>query len=334
MVMLASADGRALARAELLRRSAGGAECNVAGGLAALGISASWVSRLGSDPFGDFIAADLAERGVRVLAERDADRPTGLYVKEQSAGASRMHYYRVGSAASAITPELFDIPEVTDALAVADLVHTSGITAGIVEEPDRLLAELEACRATHGFELSVDLNWRPVLWRGRDLGPLRRLVAAADLLLLGEDEALACLGTDGLAAVRDLVGRRPTIVLKSDSHLATAQTADGQITEVPALTVEVVEPIGAGDGFAAGFLAARLEGRPMTQCLRAGHLMAASVLSVPGDHAAPPPAEVRAALLQSSDADWSATRVGPGGIDSPVLPPADSPILAEDVRQG
>lgn len=318
MVMLAAAEPGPLSDAELLRRSTGGAECNVAGGLAALGIDATWISRLGADPFGDFIAADLAERAVSVLAERDHYRPTGIYVKEQTPTGSRMHYYRSGSAASAITDELFDVPDIAAAIGGSQLVHTSGITAGVVGDPDALLAGLQERRDTHGFVLSVDLNWRPALWRDRDRGPLRRLLAAADLVLLGEDEASAALGADGLTAVRDVLGPRPTVVLKSDSHVATAQTPDGAVVEMPALKVDVVEPIGAGDGFAAGYLAALLAGLPTAQCLRAGHLMAACVLSVPGDHAAPPAPAVWKALLGSSAADWSEIRVGPDGIDAPV----------------
>ena len=81
--------------------------------------------------------------------------------------------------------------------------------------------------------------------------------------------------------------RGRTLVVKNDAHTALVLEPDGRRTEVPALTVEVVEPVGAGDAFAAGFLAGTLQGLPMKQRLRLGHLSAAAVLAVPEDHAAP-----------------------------------------------
>src|SRR5699024_1493884 len=87
-----------LTTSSLLRCSVGGAEANVAGALAALGVETTWLSRLGNDPLGELVASDLTRRGVTVLAERDEERPTGLYLKEITDTGSRMHYYRNGSA--------------------------------------------------------------------------------------------------------------------------------------------------------------------------------------------------------------------------------------------
>lgn len=320
MAVLHPADGGPLAAAELLRRSVGGAEANVAGGLAGLGVCTAWVSRLGTDPFGDVVVEDLEHRGVRVLTERDGDRPTGLYVKEPTAGGgSRMHYYRAGSAAAAMDAELLDMPAIAEALAVADVVHTSGITAGILTPDSGLLHRLVQLRDELGFTLSVDLNWRPALWAGRDTAPLVALLRAADVVLLGADEAEAALGASDAAEIRAVVGPRPSLVIKSDSHTAAEHHPDGTVTEVPALQVEVVEPVGAGDGFAAGYLGALVAGLDPTSRLRQGHLVAAGVLATHGDHAVPPAPGVRQALLDCAPEEWAATRVGPLGISSPAL---------------
>ncbi len=83
---------------------------------------------------------------------------------------------------------------------------------------------------------------------------------------------------------------------------------DGGVTEVPALTVDVVEHVGAGDGFAAGYLAGLVSGLDPVARLRQGHLTAAAVLVVPGDHAPPPDAEVRARLLACSADEWASPR--------------------------
>ena len=298
-----------LASSRLLRRSVGGAEANVAGGLAGLGVPATFVSRLGADPFGDVVADDLTGRGVHVLAERDQERPTGLYLKDRtSSGGSRMHYYRSGSAAAAMDADLLDGPAVAEALAGTGLVHTSGITAGILRPGARLFARLLELRDRLGFTLSVDLNWRPSLWHGRDHATLVELLSAADVVLAGVDEATTALGASTAEQLRDLLGPRPLLVLKSDAHAAAEHAPDGGVTEVPALTVDVVEHVGAGDGFAAGYLAGLVAGLDPVARLRQGHLTAAAVLVVPGDHAPPPDAESRARLLTCSPDEWAGPR--------------------------
>lgn len=320
MVVLRPEQDGGLAHSDVLRRSVGGAEANVAGALVALGIPTSWTSRLGNDPFGDYIARDLADRGVTVLAERDNRRPTGLYLKDSSSAGSRMFYYRSGSAAAAMNGDLLDEPAVTSALGACDIVHTSGITAGILDSDSNLLSRLIDARDRHGFVLSVDLNWRPSLWRDRDTEPLLELLRAADVVLLGADEAEVALGVSTPQAVREVVGPRARIVLKSDAHVATEVEPDGSTVAVPALRVEVVEPVGAGDGFAAGYLTGLLSGYDAVERLRFGHLSAACVLAEPGDHALHlPDHDVRRALVTATDAAWEHTSVSRRGINSPAL---------------
>ena len=187
MIMLAADTGAPLEDVETFRRSVGGAECNVAGGLAALGIATSWISRLGDDGFGRHVLRDLQDRGVEVGGvEEDLERPTGLYVKHSMDGRSRMHYYRSGSAASAMDPAFLERPAIQARLRSAELVHTTGITAAISTTAAAMLERLADLRDTYGFKLSVDLNWRPALWRDKDPEPLWRLLRAADDLFYQE----------------------------------------------------------------------------------------------------------------------------------------------------
>ena len=309
MVMLAGETGVPLADVETFRRSVGGAECNAAGGLAALGIATGWISRLGDDGFGEHVLRDLRTRGVEVGGvELDATRPTALYVKETQDGRSRMHYYRSGSAASAMDPEFLDRPAVRDRLASAELVHTTGITAALSSTAAEMLDRL--AQEPRSFILSVDLNWRPALWRDKDPEPLWRVLRAADVVLIGADEAQVFAGTSDPAQLHERLGRWCTLVVKNDAHTALVLEPDGRRTEVPALTVAVVEPVGAGDAFAAGFLAGTLQGLPMKQRLRLGHLNAAAVLVAPEDHAAPLELAVRERLLTCSDEEWATTKIG------------------------
>ncbi|TCC41440.1 sugar kinase [Kribbella speibonae] len=305
MIMLAGGPGP-LEDVETFRRSVGGAECNVAGGLAALGVPTGWISRLGDDGFGRHVLRDLRARGVEVGGvELDQTRPTALYVKESADGRSRMHYYRTGSAAAAMSPEFLDRQQVRDRLMQAKLVHTTGITAAISTTSADMLERLAT--EPREFLLSVDLNWRPALWRDRDPAPLWRLLKAADIVLIGADEAEVFAGTGDPDELYERLGT-PVLVVKDDAHQAIVLEPGGR-TAVPALSVEVVETVGAGDAFAAGFLAATLQGLPMVQRLRLGHLNAAAVLTAPEDHAPPPAAAERERLLNATDEEWAATKV-------------------------
>ncbi len=169
-----------LERSELFRRTVGGAESNVACGLAALGVPSGWISRVGADGFGRLVLEQLAERGVDTSAVViDPHRPTGLYVKEIGGrtgsphdlgpGVSKLHYYRSDSAASALEPATLETPEAVSSLAGARLVHLTGITAGLGyragRDGGRRLVEAALEHRRPGQLVSFDLNWRPRMWQ-------------------------------------------------------------------------------------------------------------------------------------------------------------------------
>ncbi|MFC5910938.1 sugar kinase [Streptacidiphilus monticola] len=297
------------------RSAVGGAESNTACVLAGLGVPSAWISRVGADGFGRRLTGELAARGVDVSAVAvDPHRPTGLYVKETGgsahphdlgAGRSRLHYYRAGSAASALSPELLADPAAARLIGAARLLHLSGITPAL---SDSCLALVRALLALprNGRTVSFDLNWRPALWRDRDPALLRNLLDAADVVLLGADEAEAALGTGDPGELRALLPRPRSLVVKQDAHVATALDRDGTVTVQPALRVEVVEPTGAGDAFAGGYLAGLLHGLDQRGRLRLGHLAAACALTSPGDQGRAPDAASAEALLAATEAQWAA----------------------------
>ena len=296
-----------------------GAEANVAAGLVAAGVPAAWVGRLGTDPLGGFLLAQLAARGIEtggVLS--DPTRPTGYYAKLVEPGdpepRTRMLYRRAGSAASAMDPGFLDEPAVAARLDAARLVHTSGITAALSETCAALMRALLG-RPRRGW-LSFDVNWREQMWPDGDPALVVELAGLADLVLVGADEARRVFGTDDPAALRRLLPRPRLLVIKDGDRQALAVDPDGAVMSEPALRVDVVEPVGAGDAFAAGLLSGVLAGETVARCLRRGHLGAAAVLTVSAD-SAPPPSGA-AALLDASDEDWAAIRVGPGGVIGPV----------------
>lgn len=284
MAVLAPQPGARLATAESLTLGAAGAEANVARTVAALGARVAWVGALGADPLGDRIVADLAGSGVDVAhVIRDASAPTGLYLKDtDELRSSRMYYYRSNSAASKMDAALLP------GLPGATVLHLTGVTAAISS------GCLELTRAAllgpHRAVVSFDVNHRPALWQGRDAAPvLAELADAADLVFVGLDEAAALWGTNTPESIRQLLPGPAAVVVKDGEIGATAHLVGGESVFEAAQVVEVLEPVGAGDAFAAGYLHALILGKPVDQRLIAGHAAAARALVTTADVGAHPP---------------------------------------------
>ncbi|MET7649095.1 sugar kinase [Streptomyces sp. NPDC005426] len=316
VTFLPSRPGR-LADVPSFGRGIGGAESNVACALAAAGHRAAWVSRVGADGFGDHLVDAISAYGVDTSAvRRDPARPTGIYFRTATDRATEVHevaYYRAGSAASAMSPA--NVPY--EALFAGRVLHLSGITAALSADCLALLHELTAPRPGRPL-VSFDVNHRPGLWRDGGTSPdvLLDLARRADLVFVGEDEAEEAWGVKGVAAIREALPEPAVLVVKRGAEGATVFTGgpgpSGTVTSVPALRVDVVAPVGAGDAFAAGFLSATLRGLPVRDRARHGHLMAAAVLTVPGDLTDPPARDRADRLVALDDADWGRLRLGPG----------------------
>ncbi|MEV0601312.1 sugar kinase [Streptomyces sp. NPDC050315] len=308
-------------------RGIGGAESNVACALAAIGHTARWISRVGTDGFGDHLLETIAAHGVDVThVRRDPTRPTGIYFRtagERATGAepaadgqdlAEVVYYRAGSAASAMTPALLDGQALWD----ARVVHVTGITAALSDGCLDVLKKITERRPGRPL-VSFDLNYRVGLWQDRaDQAPglLLGLARGCDLVFVGEDEAAAAWDVHGPAAVRTALPEPGVLVVKQGGEGATVyeRQPDGTdtVTFAPALKVEVAAPVGAGDAFAAGFLSATLRGLPVFDRIRHGHLMAAASLTVPGDLGTPPARELTDHLVALDAAAWETLRLGPG----------------------
>ncbi|WP_093799324.1 sugar kinase [Streptomyces sp. Wb2n-11] len=349
VTFLPSRPGR-LADVPSFGRGIGGAESNVACALAAAGHRARWVGRVGADGFGDHLVDAVAAYGVDTSAvQRDPHRPTGIYFRtatDRDTDGFEVVYYRAGSAASAMSPRNMPLHE----LAAGRVLHLSGITAALSADCLALTRELTTRRPGRPL-VSFDVNHRPHLWHGGDgdgEGPrvLLDLARGADLVFVGEDEAEAAWGVRGAAAIREALPEPRTLVVKQGAAAVTVFTTDAgdtagatdadgttgttdigdttgtdvtrtpgptdTVTTVPALRVDVVAPVGAGDAFAAGFLSATLRGLPVRDRIRHGHLMAAAALTVPGDLAAPPSRAHADRLAALDDDAWGRLRLGPG----------------------
>jgi len=280
MVLVTPEAPQPLETATGFRLDIAGAESNVASHLARAGVPAAFASAVGDDALGRRLVATLAGRGVDTsLVAVDPGAPTGVFFKDPGANGTRVLYYRRGSAASRLGPEF----AATLPLASAPLVHLSGITAALSDSCRALLDAVLAARAAHGLPVSFDVNYRPALWEPAVAGPaLLALARRCDLVFVGRDEAQVLWGTGTAAQVRAHLGPGSRLVVK-DGDVGAHAFHDGREVFVPAQRVAVVEPVGAGDAFAAGYLAADLAGERPDAALACGHRFAAQVLATTGD---------------------------------------------------
>ncbi|MEU5419063.1 sugar kinase [Streptomyces sp. NPDC001407] len=317
-----------LADVPAFERGIGGAESNVACALAAAGHRARWVGRVGTDGFGDHVVEAIAAYGVDVTrVQRDPQRPTGVYFRTAGeravdglpgAGASEVVYYRAGSAASAMSPASVPAADVWS----GRILHLSGITAALSADCLALMRELTGRRDGRP-PVSFDVNYRAGLWKTPAGGVLAELARGSDVVFVGEDEAEAVWGLKGPDAVRAFLPEPSVLVVKRGAGAAVAYASlrrtDGtspgptdHVVSVPALRVDVVTPVGAGDAFAAGFLSGTLRGLTLEARVRYAHLTAAAALTVPGDLGVPPGRAYADRLVALDDAGWGRLRLGPG----------------------
>jgi 2-dehydro-3-deoxygluconokinase len=280
MLLVTPEDGGALtAESRCVLRPAG-AESNVAVHLARLGRRAAWASRLGADPLGALVLEGIAEAGVDVSSvERIPGSSTGVFFKAPGPQGTSVHYYRRDSAASTMDAAfLASLP-----LAGVRSLHLTGITPALSPGCRELTESLLVGRAAGAATISFDVNHRPALWDGDAADELLRYARLADVVFVGLDEAASLWGTDTASEIRTLIGDRNTLVVKDAAREAVSYSPAGE-TRVPARDVVVLEPVGAGDAFAAGWLAGMLTGLDDTARLRLGHLIAAGVLASADDH--------------------------------------------------
>ena len=315
MVVVAPTTAGSLETATEFSLGAGGAESNVAIHLADLGHPAAWVSAVGDDALGRRLSRQVSERGVdtRWLTV-NSDAPTGIYFKDPGNGVL---YYRSGSAAARMSPASIEhIP-----LDEASIVHISGITAALSESCTALLDAVANRVADTDTLLSFDVNFRSGLWDVATAAPrLLKLARRADLVFVGLDEAETLWGTTTPDEVRALLGTKARLIVKDGDVGATEFSPEGAVF-VPATPTEVVEAVGAGDAFAAGYLAALLSGADAEDRLRAGHAQAVLALTTSGDV---PDAASMGNLPPSESETETETK--------PELPSSDSPSRGDSLR--
>ncbi|MFD7769230.1 sugar kinase [Streptomyces sp. NPDC059787] len=265
------------------RTSVAGAESNVAVGLARMGHRVSWAGRLGTDEPARLVLRTLRGEGVDVRhATTDPEAPTGSMVRESLvADITRVHYWRTGSAASRQRPE-----HLAPALAAgARVLHVTGITCALGSGPRAAVTEAVEHARAHGWTVVLDVNHRTRLWSEEEAAPvLRRLRGSVDVLIASDDELPLMAGgehtSEDARVAEVLAAGVGEVVVKRGGDGADLYGAGGHRLHQPAHTVPVLDTVGAGDAFCAGYLSGLLDGlAPADRLRRAGTTGAFAVAS-------------------------------------------------------
>ncbi|MER7167971.1 sugar kinase [Micromonospora sp. NPDC000207] len=262
----------------------GGAESNVAIGLARLGHRVAWIGRVSDDELGRFVQRQLRAEGVDTSGvRRDPDRPAGLmFLEQRTSDVTRVQYHRAGSAGSALTVEDLRGP----LSAGTRLLHLTGITPALSEAAHKAVHWAAREAVAMGTAVSLDVNYRAKLWsREQARAALTPLAGYASLVVASADELdlVTAPDADEADAVTDLLDRGVrTVLVKLGADGVRAYTRD-DVTYVPAVPVTAVDTVGAGDAFTAGYLSGQLDGLDLVDRLRRAVTLGAFAVAGHGD---------------------------------------------------
>lgn len=287
MALFMPGEHRSLEKAAMLEQSFGGAESNVAIGIARLGGSVGWFGILGDDPWGKMIQKELRGEGVDVSRSRlSREARTGLMFRESVAGRLAVHYYRQHSAASRMTPADLDEQYIRG----AKLLHITGITAALSEDCRATIHRAIAIAKDAGVLISFDPNLRLKLWSIEEARAfLLPIAEEADYYLPGWDELKLLYNTDDYEQVKSELSKLKAVSIVKGKGDATIVLDNGQEDIIPFYPADqVVDTVGAGDGFCAGFLAGIMRGMSPADAVRLGSISGSLVVQMRGDWEALP----------------------------------------------
>ena len=297
MGLLSNVQPGPLAHASTMQLGIGGSESNVAIGLSRLGVDAIWFGRVGDDSVGRLVAREIRAEGVDARVTIDDTAATGLMIKERRTSTSQnVTYYRAGSAGSRLSADDLDEP----AIAAADVLHVTGITAALSESAARAVRRAADVARDAGTLVSFDVNYRQALWSTDDAATFcRDFVAVCDVVFAGEDEAAMLLGladaasahadADAPAAAvaaalaRGLAELGPRQAVVKCGAAGAVAVVEGQLLTQQAVPIVAHDTVGAGDAFVAGYLAELAAGNDAATRLQTATTVGAFVCLAAGD---------------------------------------------------
>jgi sugar/nucleoside kinase (ribokinase family) len=257
------------------REISGGSAANSMAGVAALGLNAGFIGQVADDQLGDIFAHDMKALGVRFETPPISDgRPTGRCLIIVTPDAQRTMNTCPG-ASHELTPQRLDEQMIRS----ASITFLEGYLWG-PERPRR--AMLRAAQIAHEADRTVAFTLSESLCiPGRREGVLGMIEGGMiDVLFANEDEALLLAGAGDLDGAIDKLSPLVSTLVVTRGPAGALGIQSGNRVQINAAPVErIVDTTGAGDLFAAGFLAARCSARPLDRCLEAGAQAAAEVIS-------------------------------------------------------
>jgi 2-dehydro-3-deoxygluconokinase len=307
MVLFQPVSDRSIKYEPLFTKSLAGAESNVAVGLTRLGKKVRWISRVGKDPFGDFILSTLAGEGVDVSnAIRDDQVSTAVYFKEcKGFGDPTVYYYRKNSAASKFNPS--DVR--AEWLEGARHLHVPGITPALGEHTASTIRKTMELAREMGLTISFDPNLRRKLWSEEEAREvLLSLIPLCDVFLPGVEEAEFLIGKQSIEGYGEkfLEMGAKVVALKLGSEGSIGFINGNTIKASPYGVSHVIDTVGAGDAFAAGFISVFLEHATITpssleKALTRANILGALATQFKGDWEGIPTLEELSIITQGKD---------------------------------
>lgn len=267
-------------------RATAGAELNVAVGLSRLGYRVGYVSSLGDDSLGRNLLAFMAAEGIDLRHVRvDQRYPTGFMLKSMAldGGDPQVEYFRRGSAASNLSRA--DIP--AGACRLARLLHLTGITPALSDTCRDMVLTMAAQARGAGRIVTFDPNLRPRLWPSQAamVDTVNAVASLADVVMPGLAEGELLTGCGDAAGIADFYLARGArqVVVKLGPQGAYYASAEGRGIAPGVPVQDVVDTVGAGDGFAVGVISALLENLPLATAAARGNAIGARVVRFRGD---------------------------------------------------
>jgi len=287
MAMFVACETGPLEEVSQFTRQVAGAELNVAIGLSRLGLKVGWASRVGDDVFGRFVLKQLEKEQIDAGQVTVDNRfPTGFQLKSKELGGKdpRVEYFRKGSAASHLSVADFN----PDYFGAARHLHLSGVAAALSDTSLALSKFAASEMRKAGKTISFDPNLRPVLWSSEQQmrKEINALAFAADWVLPGLGEGQLLTGQQTPEGIADFYLEQgvKAVVIKTGPDGAWFKSASGEQAQVAACKVEnVVDTVGAGDGFAVGLISALLEGLSLELAVKRGNKIGSLAVQAVGD---------------------------------------------------
>ncbi|MDH6370173.1 2-dehydro-3-deoxygluconokinase [Paenibacillus sp. PastF-3] len=277
-----------------------GAESNVATGLSRLNHPTGYVTKLGEDNFGHFIAQAMKKENIDTTnITFTKENSTGMLIKSKVVtGDPKVEYFRKNSAASKLS--LVDFDEAY--FNAAGHLHVTSISAALSKSCHEFSVHAMEFMKRQGKTVSLDPNLRPSLWPDTEtmVKTINDLATRCDWFLpgLGEGKILTGLNTPEEIADYYLARGVSLVVIKLGPEGAYYKSAEGE-GYVDGFKVEqVVDTVGAGDGFAVGVISAMLEKLPIVEAVKRGNAIGALAVMSPGDMDGLPTREELAKFMQ------------------------------------